>query len=70
MPSLRRLAPLALAPMLAGCAILTPTREIDPARVACEAFDGIEYSRLHDTEKTIAQIREHNAAYEALCGSA
>lgn len=58
--------------MLTGCAILAPltrTPEIDPARVACESFEVIEYSRLHDTVETIVQVQGHNAAYEALCGN-
>lgn len=38
-------------------------------RVACESFRIITFSRQQDTEETIAQVREHNAAYEALCGT-
>jgi hypothetical protein len=41
-----------------------------PARVvtdtACKAYAPIRYSRK-DTPETIAQAREHNAAWDALC---
>lgn len=68
MRRLRRLAPLALAPLVATCAHRTAIPETDPSLVACEAFGIITYSRLHDTEDTIRQVQAHNAAYEALCG--
>ena len=40
----------------------------DPAVIdtSCEAFEPIRYSRT-DTEETRRQIREHNAAWDALC---
>lgn len=52
--------------MAASCVspIQIPATE---TRIACEAFALIKYSRLHDTEETIVQVREHNAAYKALC---
>lgn len=53
--------------ILAGCALLTPTPEINPSLVVCESFRVITYSRLNDTEETIRQIREHNAVYRELC---
>lgn len=50
---------------LAGCAPRTSIYEID-VRVACVAFPPIHYSR-HDTDGTIVQARDRNAAWDALC---
>jgi hypothetical protein len=36
-------------------------------KVACTAFAPLYWSRT-DTDKTIAQIKEYNAAGKALCG--
>lgn len=38
-------------------------------RVACQAFRPITYSASQDTPETVRQVREHNAAYRAVCGS-
>ena len=70
----RRLAPLALTPLLltllAGCVTTTGTAAIDVHRastlVACEAFQPISWS-TRDTDPTIAQVKEHNAAYKSVC---
>lgn len=66
--SLRTLLVLTLSTLpLAGCQTLTPaisTRYVD---TSCEAFKAISYSRLHDTPETIAEIRGHNAAFDAIC---
>ncbi len=40
--------------------------EVDPSRVACEAFRPITWSRS-DTPETVAEVKEHNAAWRALC---
>lgn len=57
---------------LGACATLTsifgPTEEIDVNAVACGGFHPITWSRA-DTDDTIRQVREHNAAWEALCGA-
>lgn len=45
--------------MLAGCA-----RTVD---TACSAFQPITYSASQDTEATVTQVRQHNAAWTALC---
>ena len=50
--------------MLTACGT-TKTIEIY-TDVSCIAFDEITYSALHDTDETIKQIREHNAAYKSL----
>ncbi len=34
---------------------------------ACLVFEPITYSLANDTEETIQQIREHNAAWDSLC---
>lgn len=66
-----RLTPLAIVSAsvltLTGCVHPTRTPETEKV-VACGAFRPITFSRLHDTEETIRQVREHNAAYLALCG--
>jgi hypothetical protein len=74
---LRALACAMLSPLiLGGCAILTdvfatmtkaPAETVDVNAVACGAFKIIEPSR-RDTDGTLAQIHEHNASWEVLCG--
>lgn len=34
---------------------------------ACLAFQPITYSASQDTPETVRQVREHNAAYDAVC---
>lgn len=51
--------------LLTGCAA-SPMAD-DSGRVACRAFKPITYSMLRDTMDTVQQVREHNAAYQALC---
>lgn len=77
-PKLRALACAMLSPLiLIGCASLTdifatmtqrPAETVDVNAVACGAFAPIKWSR-QDTNGTLAQIHEHNAAYESLCGA-
>jgi hypothetical protein len=38
----------------------------DVVDTSCQAFEPIRYSRT-DTDETRQQIREHNAAWDALC---
>jgi hypothetical protein len=59
----RKLAPLALLPLLAACKTTTPTSVTD---TSCLAFEPIRASRT-DTDETRQQIRGHNAAWDALC---
>jgi hypothetical protein len=58
----------ALLPMtlliLAGCA--TTTGSVGTDAVACSAFEPIRWSK-RDTEETIRQVKEHNAAWAAVC---
>ena len=61
---------LALLLILTACST-TPTigtsgEEIN--RVVCESFKPISYSASRDSERTIAEIREFNAALETFCG--
>lgn len=64
MRALKKLAPLALLLPLQACATTTRTSVID---TSCKSFVAIHYSRK-DTAGTIQQVREHNAAWDALCG--
>ena len=45
----------------------TPTAATEVQPVACTAFAPIMFSRLQDTEETIAAVKQHNATYDALC---
>ena len=60
-----RAAPLlTLLPILPGCA--TTTASVGTDAVACSAFEPIRWSKK-DTEETIRQVKEHNAAWAAMC---
>ncbi len=59
----KRLVPLAAPLILAACQTTTPTAVTD---TSCLAMEPITYSRK-DTPPTVAQIRQHNAAYDVLC---
>lgn len=52
---------------LAGCQSMTLTPATRYVDTSCAAFKAISYSRQHDTPETIAEIRGHNAAYDAIC---
>jgi hypothetical protein len=60
-------------PTLHGCATgATPTAATVPPRpapvdTACVAFAPITYAKA-DTDQTIVQIRQYDAAWRALCG--
>lgn len=62
-----------LAWMLSACTLLTQTLGLDeppahdPALVACKSFRIITFDRLKDTDETILQVKQHNAAFKALC---
>jgi hypothetical protein len=57
------LTPLAILP---GCA--TTTASVGTDTVACSAFEPIRWSKA-DTDATIRQAKEHNAAWIILCAS-
>lgn len=50
---------LASALVLAACSKTVDT--------ACTAFVPISYSSSQDSEATVTQVRQHNAAWTALC---
>jgi hypothetical protein len=62
---LRLLGLLLISMPTASCATLgsAPTRFID---TSCSAFVPITYS-AKDTPATVAEIRAHNRAYDAIC---
>jgi hypothetical protein len=62
----KKLASLAVLSMLTACQTATPSGVID---TSCLAFEPVTYSRK-DTADTVRQIRQHNAAFVALCGPA
>ena len=51
---------------LTSCATMIPSAA-PTDKVFCGAAQPIYWSKL-DTDKTIAQVKEHNAAYVAICG--
>jgi outer membrane biogenesis lipoprotein LolB len=51
--------------MLTGCQTTTPSGAID---TSCLAFEPVTYSR-RDTPQTVREIRQHNAAFAAICGA-
>jgi len=58
---------LLLTPFLTiGCATQTPTPAPDSF---CLIDQKIQFDRLDDTLPTIRQVKEHNAAYDAVCGT-
>ncbi len=53
--------------MLAACA---PTQTIEPtirSDISCVAFEPITFDHRTDSKETVAQIREFNAAWRAIC---
>jgi len=64
----RRAMRVALLPMplliLPGCA--TTTASVGTNAVACSAFEPIRWSSK-DTDETIRQAKEHNAAWAVIC---
>lgn len=61
---------ISLHVILQACAPTMATAEKmeSPAQtdVACSSFEPIRWS-VQDTDQTIAQVKEHNAAWRALC---
>lgn len=52
--------------ILSGCAN-NQVKGTQTNKVACEAFAIISYSAKSDTPETVKEIRQHNAAYRAIC---
>ncbi len=61
-----KLSVLSLLVILPGCATRT-SLAVPTDRVATQSFKPIYWSKK-DTDKTIAQIKEHNAAWKAISG--
>lgn len=57
--------PLLAMPILTGCATMTAIGGRTDS-VACSAFEPIRWS-ARDTDTTIRSVKEHNAAWEAVC---
>jgi len=57
---------VACAMTMTACAT-TGTTETIGDRVACEAFGTISFSAADDSAETVRQVREHNAAWRAVC---
>lgn len=53
--------------ILTACAATLATGTETADRVACQAFEPITYSASQDSEETQIAIREHNAAWDAVC---
>jgi len=54
--------------LLTGCATMGTNAPIDTF-AACQSFKPITWSK-HDTVLTAKQVKEHNAAFKALCEEA
>jgi len=55
-----------LGVMLTLTACLTTNTTVTD--VSCLAFKPITFSGSKDTQQTIKEVREHNAAWDELCG--
>ncbi len=55
--------------MVLGIGLLcsAPDKQVTAIDTTCQAFEPIRWSR-RDTDKTIRQAKEHNAAWVRLCG--
>jgi hypothetical protein len=59
-------AALLLMPLLILASCATTTASVGTDAVACSAFEPIRWSK-NDTDETIRQVKEHNAAWAAIC---
>lgn len=55
-----------LATLTASCQTTSSSVKTDTVRVACQSFEPIYWSGK-DTRETVAKVKEHNAAWKALC---
>ena len=63
-----RLFVLSLLVILPGCSTMTKTAAPTSDKVTCTALRPLSWSRK-DTDQTIAEIKEDNAAKKAICPS-
>lgn len=61
-------AALLLTPLLTLQGCVTTTASVETDAVACSAFEPIRWS-AKDTDETIRQAKEHNAAWNAVCST-
>ena len=61
-------AALLLTPLLILPGCVTTTGSAGSDAVACGAFESIRWSK-YDTDDTIKQVKEHNAAWKAVCSA-
>lgn len=59
---LKQLGALSITLPMLSCVTLTTGTD-----ASCRAFQIITFSGQHDTPETVAQVREHNAAWRAVC---
>lgn len=61
---------LPLIGILTACApqTQTPETKVTVTDTGCTAFARITFSRLHDTDDTIRQVKAYDAARDAICG--
>ncbi len=59
-------AALLLTPLLILPGCVTTTDSAGTDTLACSAFEPIRWS-AKDTDETIRQVKEHNAAWKAVC---
>lgn len=53
--------------ILTACQMIPTIATGEAERVSCSVFRPITYSAKKDTERTVAEVREHNAAYLSVC---
>lgn len=58
---------ITLPSILTACATTTTVSSAPTDRVACAVFQPIYWS-ARDTQKSVEQIKEHNAVGKAVCG--
>lgn len=55
---------------IASALLLAACGDQSVVDTSCAAFTPINYSAARDTAETVTQIRQHNAAWSALCDPA
>ena len=58
--------------LLAACLLTTAAcasrTQIAVTNGGCLVFDRLTFDRLHDTDETIAQVKQYDARRDAICG--
>jgi len=50
------------------CSLLAAGCSSTVVDTSCTSFGPITFSARHDTADTVLQVRQHNAAWQAICG--